>query len=143
MKSLWSEDIKKKGNATPHFILKRQAKLLASSTNNILKGKVTEKMNAVGSILRGVDRISYEFLIVCDLMDYQFSLLKVTHDILKPFPVKLLCTFRDLDKRSIEVNNTDELEQEIKSILNKKEIIEALNALFLQAGEKLPTQVTT
>ncbi len=131
METNWNTRIKPELESTPKFILLREAKLLSSSTQKVLSGKVKSKMNILKSFFSdGKEMITHKFIVNSPSMEFEFTLLEAHHEVLNTFPVQVKSTYIDESKSA---NNLDELEVVIKSIIENDNVTKAINSLYQQS----------
>lgn len=126
----WTDEIVKDSTCIPIYFLQRQNKLLLASTDNVLEGRIKSNRNFLGIAISGVDKINHELEIYSSALDYWFSIIKITHEILKPYPVKLVSKYLE---KSVELASPELLDQKISEIFNSKVVMDALNALYVQS----------
>lgn len=131
METTWNTHIKPELESTPKFILLREAKLLTSSTEKVLTGKVKSKMNILKSLFSdGKEMITHKFVVSSTSMEFEFTLLEAHHEVLNTFPVQVKSSYIDGSKLAA---NLDEFEAIIKSIIEVEEVTKAINSLYQQS----------
>lgn len=131
METTWNNRIKADLEATPKFILLREATLLTTSTDKVLTGQVKSKKNILKSLFSdGKEMITHKFIVNSRSMDYEFPLLEAHHEILNTFPVQVKSTFLEDTKSA---GDLDQLEAIVKSILEIDEVTKAINSLYQQS----------
>lgn len=127
----WTKKLNPDIEATPKFILLREAKLLSVGTEEVLKGSVKSKKNLLKSLFSdGQELITHKFLVSSTSMDYEIIIFEANHEILNTFPVKVNSEYLESAKTA---ENLDELETIVKEILNLETVTSAITSLYQQS----------
>ncbi|RYU93971.1 hypothetical protein [Emticicia agri] len=129
MESFWPK-IDTNNFDSPFNLIKIQGDLLEQNTNGVLtyfidKKTINHSHWPTGSALR------FEFFLRAPLFeDFKFMLFYLVHDLVAIYPV-LIGSFTN--EKSIKCNNFEELQRNLKEILNKSETAAVLNSLMMQS----------
>ncbi|KAA6344568.1 hypothetical protein EZS27_007802 [termite gut metagenome] len=150
VENLWPE-IKTDGFDTPKVLLSKQAAYLGESTKNILTARVTsgvlpppynpgkeEYDNGYVEDDEGQDEdnqpaescIKLRFIVYAPMLNYQFELLSVVHDMITSYPAKLIC---NIINRYYTITEEQEFIQKLKEILNTEKVQNILKTLIAQS----------
>lgn len=135
---LWGSQISAEPLATPVSILREQANLLGTKTDNLLRAEVVTSSDHVGNF-------EHSFYIVVPLLDnYRYRLFSISHGIqLYPvvfygFPETLNSelhpahSFIPIPPIKFDVSNEVEFKQYLKEILSAKETLKIVKSLIGQ-----------
>jgi len=121
IKNLWGDMPDLTSIRTPHEILMEQGRYLEEVTDGALKCKIDRHQKNT--------LFSFEFLILVPSLNYQYSLLRVTHDI-KLFPAVLSC---EQNGEEFTANTQEEFEEDLGTILSSEETRVLVRSLVAQS----------
>jgi hypothetical protein len=153
IKNLWPEIVTDGFDATK-VLLSKQADYLGKSTKNILTAKVEsgvlppiynpyeEQKEGYNVSYIGDDeeqdednqpaenRIKHRFIVSAPMLNYQFELLSVIHNMITPYPVTLLCNI--INKR-YKIEEEEKFVQVLKEIFKTGKVQSILKNLIAQS----------
>ncbi|MDN3691325.1 hypothetical protein QWZ06_03130 [Chryseobacterium tructae] len=134
MENLWNKISIEKTEPTPKEVLLSQSTFLSDMTNGALIGNV--KTITGKPILNpevdefGTECFIHTFRINVPNLGYTFTLLRLIHGIMKVYPLKIISVLED---DHYIAANYEELNEDLKIILNSKEVIESITSLLSQS----------
>ncbi len=146
MTDLWPDDLKTIINVkAPVNILREQASLLGSKTQNIVKAKVrqidpgTARDETFTSwpIGKGHQKFHYVFNLVAPMLEnYEYRLFMISHDVTL-YPVYIIADDDILKELSVDkaisVNSEDELLEVLRKIFRAEKTKKIIDALVVQS----------
>lgn len=122
--SLWPEFQNQEASETPVAVLRQQAVALTRQTRNILEGYVRRTESPKPSIL------CFSFEIVAPgLGDYCFELLKVHHELVPTYPVKVDWN----NGERVECDSAESFKARLREIFNAPSTQKVLQSLYNQS----------
>jgi hypothetical protein len=117
---LWAPDLVREGIRTPLSILRQQASLLGSKTNNLVEAEVQTATNSPSEFV-------HNFVIVASVLSYRYSLCQARHGI-ELYPVG--GTF---DGHQTTLVSEQTLLEWLKQVLTSEKTKSVVSALIAQS----------
>lgn len=125
----WPSDLTSEPVSTPVSILREQAGLLGSKTQNRVRAKVSTQADYLGRF----EHVFY--LVVPELEDYQYKLFSVSHGIeLYPLEIHSEVLEGETGKWGVRVENEQEFLEKIKQVFSADTTKKIVRSLLGQAG---------
>ncbi|KAA6332647.1 hypothetical protein EZS27_018870 [termite gut metagenome] len=133
VENLWPE-IKTDGFSVPKVILSKQAAYLGESTKNLLTAKVESCLLPSSDNPNGrsnKNTIKHRFIVSAPMLNYQFELLSVEHDMLASYPLKLTCDI--LEARDHYVSTEEQFIKALSYIFKDSKAQNVVRTLIAQS----------
>lgn len=128
IQNLWPETVGNTNIVMPKEILLKQAQYLSEMTKNLLTVQVRSGRSVS---VKGDNSLSHDFIIVAPALgNYQFTLLKVTHD----FSIYPLSVIDALENLSYQANNEANFIEILRRIFSGSKTQNAINVIIAQSG---------